>query len=114
MALSVRVGGVSRPDNRWPVRSGEAVLGDEPFPQVQGGGLRQPLQFALAPSVDAESRRSQSFAGQFAGLLHPISELSFVDLVVLVDMEVTHFLLLGLDRGGTGRSDVPRTKATLM
>src|SRR5207247_11168465 len=40
--------------------------------------------------------RSHSFAGQLAGLLHPSGELSFVDLVVLVDVEVAHFLLLGL------------------
>src|SRR5205807_4295967 len=43
--------------------------------------------------------RSHSFAGQLAGLLHPSGELSFVDLVVLVDVEVAHFLLLGLDGG---------------
>jgi len=36
-------------------------------------------------------RRSHSFAGQFAGLLHPSGELSFVELVVLVDVEVAHF-----------------------
>src|SRR5882757_3464680 len=35
-------------------------------------------------------------AWQLAGLLHPSGELSFVDLVVLVDVEVAHFLLLGL------------------
>src|SRR3984957_17164426 len=43
--------------------------------------------------------RSQSFAGQLVGLLHPSGELSFVELVVLVDVEVAHFLLLGLDGG---------------
>src|SRR5438132_2862839 len=43
--------------------------------------------------------RSHSFAGQLAGLLHPSGELSFVELVVLVDVEVAHFLLLGLDGG---------------
>ena len=36
-----------------------------------------------------------------AGLLHPSGELSFVELVVLVDVEVAHFLLLGL-AGGHG------------
>src|SRR5438093_13758910 len=45
--------------------------------------------------------RSHSFAGQLAGLLHPSGELSFVELVVLVDVEVTHFPLLGL-AGGDG------------
>ena len=56
--------------------------------------------------------RSQSFAGQLAGLLHPSGELSFVELLVLVDVEVAHFLLLAL-AGGSGRSDVPQKKATL-
>src|SRR5207237_9613460 len=40
--------------------------------------------------------RSHSFAGQLAGLLHPSGELSVIELVVLVDVEVAHFLLLGL------------------
>src|SRR5437870_8545359 len=43
--------------------------------------------------------RSHSFAGQLAGLLHPSGELSFVELVVLVDVEVAHFLLFGLAGG---------------
>ncbi len=42
--------------------------------------------------------RSHSFAGQLAGF-HPSGELSFVELVVLVDIEVAHFLLLGLAGG---------------
>src|SRR5438874_3583300 len=49
------------------------------------------------PSLDY--RRSHSFAGQLAGLLHPSGELCFVELVVLVDVEVAHFLLLGLAGG---------------
>ena len=57
--------------------------------------------------------RSHSFAGQLAGLLHPIGELSFVELVVLMDVEVAHFLLFGF-AGGRERSDEPRKKATLM
>src|SRR3979409_155614 len=40
--------------------------------------------------------RSHSFAGQAARLLHPGGELSFVELVVLMDVEVAHFFLLGL------------------
>ena len=46
--------------------------------------------------VDAKRRtgRSHSFAGQLAGLLYPSGELSFVERVVLVDVEVAHFLLL--------------------
>src|SRR5262245_11490417 len=43
--------------------------------------------------------RSHSLAGQLAGLLHPSGELSFVDLVALVDVKVPHVLLLGLDGG---------------
>jgi hypothetical protein len=35
-----------------------------------------------------------------------------VELVVPADVEVAYFLVLGLARG-TGRSDVPRKKATL-
>src|SRR5216117_3722608 len=45
--------------------------------------------------------RSHSFAGQLAGLLHPSGELSFVELVVLVDVEVARVLALGL-AGGDG------------
>jgi hypothetical protein len=36
------------------------------------------------------------FAGQLAGLLHPSDELSCVELVILVDVKVAHFFLLGL------------------
>src|SRR6058998_2889527 len=43
--------------------------------------------------------RSHSFAGQLAGLFHPTGELSFVELVVLVDVEVAHVLVLGLAGG---------------
>jgi len=39
-------------------------------------------------------------AGQFAGLLHPSGELSFIELVVLVDVEVARVLALGLAGGG--------------
>jgi len=45
-------------------------------------------------------------------LLHPSGELSFVELVVLVDVEVAHFSCLD-SAGGRGRSDAPRKKATL-
>src|SRR5207237_8020042 len=44
--------------------------------------------------------RSHSFAGQLAGLLHPSGEWSFVELFVLVDVEIAHLLLLGLAGGG--------------
>jgi len=39
--------------------------------------------------------------------------LCFVELIVLVDVEVAHFLMLD-PPGGAGRSDVPRKNATLM
>jgi hypothetical protein len=61
--------------------------------------------------VAPRTGRSHSFAGQLAGLLHPSGELSFVELVGLMDVEVVRVLALGL-AGGTGRSDVPRKKAT--
>ena len=35
------------------------------------------------------------FAGQLAGLLHPSGDLSFVESVVLVDVKIAHFFLLG-------------------
>src|SRR6266566_2458484 len=38
-------------------------------------------------------------AGQFAGLLHPSGELSFIELVVLVDVQVARVLALGLAGG---------------
>src|SRR6478736_5028399 len=42
---------------------------------------------------------SHAFAGQLAGLLHPGDELSFVELVVLMDVEVARVLALGLTGG---------------
>ena len=39
------------------------------------------------PRTHLATSRSHSFAGQLAGLLHPTGELSFVELVVLVDVE---------------------------
>src|SRR3954468_11316405 len=35
-------------------------------------------------------------AGQRAGLLHPVRELSLVELLVLVDVEIAHVVVLGL------------------
>ena len=42
----------------------------------------------------SEELRSQPLAGQFAGLPHPVDELSLVELA-LVDVEVAHALDLG-------------------
>ena len=54
----------------------------------------------VSPSArDLRTGRSQSFAGQLAGLLHPTNELSFVELLILADVEVAHFLVLGLAGG---------------
>ena len=44
--------------------------------------------------------------------LYRSDKRELLPLLVLVDAEVAHFLLLGL-AGGSGRSDVPRKKATL-
>jgi hypothetical protein len=68
--------------------------------------LRQPVKmskfwgFAEALSLHAHTsrHRSHAFAGQLARLLHPGDELRFVE-IALVDVEVAHFLVLGL----TGR-----------
>src|SRR5215204_3182344 len=50
--------------------------------------------------VVAPGGGSHAFAGQPAGLLHPVSELELVERVVLVDVEVAHVLLPG-DRKST-------------
>src|SRR5262245_39169824 len=41
---------------------------------------------------------SHAFARQRAGLLHPLDELAFVELV-FADIEITHFFVLGLTGG---------------
>ena len=53
----------------------------------------------LTPRAHLAPLRSHPFAGQLAGLLHPSGELRLVvELVVLVDVEIAHALLLGLAR----------------
>src|SRR4030081_1398297 len=54
--------------------------------------------FRFAPS-GLQAGRSHSSAGQLAGLLHPSGELSFVELVVLMEVEVARILALGLAGG---------------
>src|SRR6266852_9061680 len=54
---------------------------------------------SLTPRTHLATSRSHSFAGQLAGLLHPSGELSFVELVVLMDVEVARVLALGLAWG---------------
>ena len=43
-------------------------------------------------------RPSHFFTWQLAGLLHPSGELRFVKIVVFVDVEIAHVLLLGRAR----------------
>jgi hypothetical protein len=50
---------------------------------------------ALHPGYKLQAGRSHSFAGQLAGLLHPSGELSFVERVVLMDVEGARVLALG-------------------
>src|SRR5262245_18946386 len=50
----------------------------------------------LAPRTHVATSRSHSFAGQLAGLAHPSGELSFIELVVLMDVEVARVLARGL------------------
>src|SRR5262245_20966208 len=66
------------------------------------------IDISFIPSMVAETSiggsnqrlagRSHLFSGQSARLLHPSGELRFVNLIVLVNIEVAHFLLLGLAR----------------
>ena len=54
----------------------------------------------VAPSdrdaIDRPPTTSEDLTRQLAGLLHPGGELGLVELVVLVDVEVAHVLVLGL------------------
>src|SRR5438093_2488256 len=59
-----------------------------------GGILRHHAKVPLSRTA-----RSHSFARQLAGLFHPSRHLHLVEMVVLVDVEVAHFLLLGLAGG---------------
>src|SRR5262249_13031580 len=54
------------------------------------------LADAVAFMADLSLAAHSSFAGQLAGLLHPSGELSLVELVVLVDVQIAHLLVLGL------------------
>ena len=59
------------------------------------GGTAEPRWFGRGyPHASPDG--SHFFAGQEARLLDPGGELSFVELVVFVDVEVAHFFLLGL------------------
>jgi hypothetical protein len=62
--------------------------------------------------ITAGRRSKTILAGQLRRLPDPIRHEFFVERIALVDVEVTYFLLLGLD-GGCGRSAVPRKNATL-
>src|SRR3979411_2739688 len=70
--------------------------------------LKQSAALASAHATRAPpTGRSHSFAGQKAGLLHPSGELSFVELVVLMDIEVAPVLAFGF----AGRARRPRRAA---
>src|SRR5882757_482462 len=59
---------------------------------------------------DTRTGRSHSFAGQLAGLLHPVCHLRLVELVVLMDVEVAPFLALaGARRDGSQRRAAEET-----
>lgn len=61
--------------------------------------VRQTLVTTLLPGLFANSITaycSELFAAQLAGLFHPLGELNFVERVILVDVEVAHFFMLGL------------------
>lgn len=60
------------------------------FGSVQAVPRRFHLECTLA------TFRSHALAGQEARLLHPSGALSFVELVVLMDVEVARVLVLGL------------------
>ena len=61
----------------------------------------------LTPLMNLATRRSHASAGQIGRLLHPSCELSFVELVVLMDVEVSVSWLLDA-AGGTRAGDQPR------
>ena len=61
---------------------------------------------ATEPVRDS-GRSLHLLAGQLARLFNPRDELTLVEVVVLVDVEVAHLVVLGA-LGGTGSSDVPR------
>src|SRR5947207_13272363 len=82
-----RVGRVSRRRNPPPL-CGEVA---------DYASLIRPTRWRpLTPHTHLATSRSHSFAGQKARLLHPSGELRFVELVVLVDIEVAPLFALGL------------------
>src|SRR6478735_4792506 len=54
-----------------------------------------PKPFSPSASVGVPLR--QVFARQFAGLSHPVQELSFIELI-LINVQVAHFRVFGLTR----------------
>src|SRR5260370_14638365 len=71
------------------------------------GGLRADDLVTAHATHAPRTGRSKSFAGQLAGLFHPSGELSFVDLVVLMDVEVARVLALGLAGGDRTQRRAP-------
>jgi hypothetical protein len=68
---------------------------------VMLSNVKNPMPtFSTTPRLTVFTRgRSHSYTGQLAGLLYPSDELSFIESVVLVDVEVAHFLVFGLAEG---------------
>src|SRR5262245_4101763 len=78
--------------------------GESPFPSFEPLVFMSVVAFFMVDSAavrdrsraSPHTRPSHAFARQLAGLLHPIGKLTFVELVVLVDVKVAYVLVLGL------------------
>src|SRR5439155_6111088 len=77
----------------WALNSAPAV--SSPRPSWACGLM---TWHPFTPRTHIATSRSHSFPGQLAGLVHPSGELSFVELVVLMDVEVARVLALGRSR----------------
>ena len=89
-------------EQRQRYREGDVRYRKHVHPRASAPGLAE-HHGQLRPARGSQAlTRLQTFAGQLTGLLQPSGELGFVEPVVLVDVEVTHFLVLGLaGREGT-------------
>ena len=75
------------------------------------------MRGSLLPAVARRAKVGPALrdpAGQGGRLPDPCRHLRLVELVVLADMEVARTSLSLDSPGGTGRSDAPRKKASLM
>src|SRR5829696_2206727 len=53
---------------------------------------------------------SHPLAGQLARLFHPVGELSLLELIVLMDVEVAYILVLGRARGRGTQGPAPEER----